>query len=233
MDSEQETVGTVPEPATLLVLFVRAPVPGRVKTRLARHLGHDAACTLYRALVDDLLVSARVAGYPIALFHDGTAAAELPADWRRCAVQVSPQQGESLGERMAAAFVQGFADGWRRILLLGSDIPELDAAIIHAAAVALDDHDAVIAPAVDGGYCLIALKRDTYRSEIFHDIPWSTDRVFELTLERCHQASLSVATLQALQDFDTLDDIESYCRNPCKFAVSTNAHLAGLGFVIS
>lgn len=228
LDSEREATG--PEPATLLVLFVRAPVPGRVKTRLARHLGDDAACDLYRAMVDDLLANARVAGYPIALFHDGPAA-ELPADWRHCVRQLSPQQGETLGARMAAAFTQGFAAGWERVLLLGSDIPELDAAIIHAAAAALDAHDVAIAPAVDGGYCLIALKRDSYRPEIFDDIPWSTDRVLELTLARCHQANLCVATLRTLQDLDTLTDIGNYCRRPCVAAAATNAFLTRFGLM--
>ena len=233
MDFEKEERTKLPEPATMLVLFVRAPVSGRVKTRLARHLGHDAACDLYRAMVDDLLAGAKVTGYPIALFHDGDAAAELPVDWRRCAMQVIPQQGETLGARMAAAFSRGFADGWEKILLAGSDIPGLDADIIHSATVALDDHDVAIVPAKDGGYCLIALKRKAYRPDLFHCIPWSTDRVLELTLERCRQASLSVATLQALQDLDTLDDLERYCRQPCETAPSINAHLEKLGFKLS
>jgi len=229
---EQGATGPLPKPATLLVLFVRAPVPGQVKTRLARHLGHDTACDLYRAMVDDLLANAQATGYSIFLFHDGNAGTELPAHWRRCATQIIHQQGETLGERMATAFAQGFTDGWEKILLLGSDIPGLDTSIIHSAAVALDDHDVALAPAVDGGYCLIGLKRESYPPEIFHGIPWSTDQVLGMTLEKCHEANLSVTKLKSLQDIDTLDDVENYCHHPCAAAASTNAHLTRLGFML-
>ena len=216
---------------TALALFVRAPVPGQVKTRLAREFGAEAACCLYRAMVDDLLANARATGWPIYLCHAGDGVTELPPDWRRGVAQVLPQLGDTLGERMAAAFARGFADGRERLLLLGSDIPGLNTELIRSAGAALDTHDVAVVPDLDGGYCLLGLKSTSCRPRLFNDIPWSTAQVFDLTVARCREEGLTVAKLAALQDIDTLDDLHSYCDNACPSALSTNRYLADTGLL--
>jgi hypothetical protein len=215
-------------PETVVALFVRAPVPGRVKTRLAVGLGEEGACQLYQALVADILGTLQVSGLPIHLFHDDRESGALPQAWRDAVAQVRAQRGEDIGERMAAAFADSFAQEIEQVILVGSDIPDLDARIIHAAREALAAHDAALAPAVDGGYGLIALKRQQYRQELLTDIPWSTGQVLATTLQRFAACQLNVALLPLLRDIDTLADLLTYWHHPCPVASATNQAIAQL-----
>src|SRR5512137_990569 len=154
-----------------IALFVRHPVAGRVKTRLARDLGPEAACGLYRAMVADGIAHARACGLPLYLFHDGQDAAGLPEEWVSAADGIFRQEGASLGERMAAAFERLFDAGARRVVLAGSDIPGIDTELLLTAAAAVEDYDVVFSPAFDGGYCLVASRADAFDRLIFRDIP--------------------------------------------------------------
>jgi uncharacterized protein len=215
---------------TAVALMVRTPVPGRVKTRLAVGMGALGACRLYQAMVADIIATIRSTGLPIHLFYDGSEADALPQAWRDGAVRVRRQRGTDIGERMAAAFTDCFADCFadtmEQVILVGSDIPDLDAGVICAARAALAANDAALAPAVDGGYGLIALKRASYRLELFSEIPWSTDRVLPVTLERFATCKLQVCLLPWLRDIDTLEDLLAYREHPSVAAPVTNATLA-------
>ncbi|MDD2850648.1 MAG: TIGR04282 family arsenosugar biosynthesis glycosyltransferase [Desulfuromonadaceae bacterium] len=215
----------------VVALFVRCPLPGRVKTRLAAHIGNESACALYCAIVSDILGNFAECGLPLYLFHDGTDIGEVPLAWRDASAVVVPQLGETIGERMAAAFNCCFADGWERVILAGSDIPGLDAGILRAAVAALATLDAALAPAVDGGYGLIALRRDSYTQELFRDIPWSTDQVLRLTVKRCREYKLKVKMLEVVQDIDIITDLAAYCKNPFNKATATNDFLKKRGFI--
>jgi rSAM/selenodomain-associated transferase 1 len=213
---------------TVVALFVRVPIPGRVKTRLASNLGINGACELYRAMVADILSNIMDRGFPIYLFHDGKYSTELPVEWIQASSKVMAQSGDSIGDRMAVAFEHCFAENIEQVVLVGSDIPGLDYEIIVTASAALDIQDVAIAPAADGGYCLIALKQKIYKPQIFEDVPWSTDQVLRATLEKCEEYRLNVELLETLQDIDTIDDLKAYCRNPSKLAVFTNSYLKRL-----
>ena len=219
-----------PSAATVVALFVRVPVPGRVKTRLASHFGADAACTLYRAMVADILSNITACSYPIYLFHDGKDGSELPEGWIAASSRVIPQEGDSIGARMAAAFERCFADGIDQVVLVGSDIPGLDNRLICEASKSLESHDVAIAPAADGGYCLIAAKRGNYKPDVFRDVPWSSDQVLRATLERCRNGNLAVGLLKTLQDIDTIEDLKAYCRESNDEAATTNGCLIAAGF---
>jgi len=216
---------------TVVALFVRVPVPGRVKTRLAPDLGSDGACELYRAMVCDILSNLTDCGFPVYLFHDGTSGRELPEEWLQAAAKVVAQAGDNIGERMARAFEHCFAENIEKVVLVGSDIPGLDSGIMITAAEALESQDVAIAPAADGGYCLIALKQATYQPGIFAAVPWSTEQVLRATLERCEHYKLSVQLLATLQDIDTIEDIAAYCRKPALQAVATNCLLEAAGYL--
>lgn len=216
----------------VVALFVRVPIPGRVKTRLAVNLGNAGACHLYRAMVDDILHNIKACGYPIYLFHDGADQSELPDKWLQAADNIVIQRGESIGERMDAAFEHCFAEEIEQVILIGSDIPELDSKIIISASNALKNYDAVIAPAADGGYCLIGLQQRAYHPALFQDIPWSTERVLRTTIEKCERRHLRVTLLKVLQDIDTIDDIKAYCENISESAVATNRYLVSAGFPV-
>jgi len=216
---------------TILAVFVRHPLPGRVKTRLAGDLGDAAACDLYRAMVTDCIANVKASGLPLYLFHDGQDAAGLPAEWTGAAAAVFRQEGDTLGERMGAAFERSFATGARAVVLVGSDIPGIDAGLLRSAVEALRDHDAVFAPALDGGYCLVASQSERFSSGIFRGILWSTSRVLEMTLAVCTASGLSQHLLEPRQDIDTMEDLAAYCLKPSASAPATNAWLIAHGLM--
>ncbi len=190
------------------VVFVKTPVPGRVKTRLARDIGNEAACALYRRMTNHAIGQVVASGFPLVVCYDGVSD-ELPDDWRQPAWSVIPQTGTDLGQRMAAAFCALFSDAVEHVVLIGSDIPGIDAAYLHQAFSQLDDHDLVIGPATDGGYCLIGFRQQSFTPVLFEGIPWSTDQVLHLTLQSALKEGLNVGLLQELSDVDTVDDLRS------------------------
>jgi rSAM/selenodomain-associated transferase 1 len=216
-----------------VALFVRHPVPGRVKTRLARDLGEEAACDLYRAMVTDLMVTITTCALPLYLFHDGQGAAGLPMEWRNAAVDTICQRGDSLGERMNAAFEYLFSIGRERVILTGSDIPGIDAQLLQSAIVSIEGYDIVFSPAFDGGYCLVASKQESFNNSIFREIPWSTADVLKTTLDKCRADGLSFALLDPRQDIDTLNDLKAYCKQPSPLAMYTNSWLESHGYLPS
>jgi hypothetical protein len=196
-------------PAQAIALFLKPPVPGRVKTRLAKDIGDEAACNIYRSLADHAMQQAQASGVPLVLFFDGATRDELPEDWRGAANRCLPQQGADLGQRMAAAFSTLFTEGAQQVVLIGSDIPGIDRSYLQQAFQLLVNHDLVIGPAFDGGYCLIGFNRQGFTPAVFSAIPWSTEQVLELSLTRAAKANLTVGLLPTLQDIDTLADLQS------------------------
>ena len=215
-------------PATV-ALFVRPPVPGRVKTRLAATIGDRFSCTLYRAMVLDVLRAVQASGLELCLLHDGSDPEQLPPAWRRAAAAVRPQVDGDLGARMAAAFADCFQAGYAHVLLAGSDLPGLDSATFRAAAESLEQCGAVLLPTRDGGYGLFGLRAAAFSPDFFTDIAWSTDRVLTTTRKRLHRAGTRVQLLPVQGDIDTIDDLRSYGQQPAAQATHTNAVLRVLG----
>ena len=211
-------------PATV-ALFVRPPVPGRVKTRLAATIGDRFSCTLYRAMVLDVLRAVQASGLELRLFHDGSDSQQLPPAWRCGAAAVRPQVDGDLGRRMAAAFADCFQAGYAHVLLAGSDLPGLDSATFRAAAESLEQCGAVLLPTRDGGYGLFGLRAAAFSPDFFTDIAWSTDRVLTATLLRLQRAGIRAQLLPVQGDIDTINDLRSYCRQPAAHARHTNAVL--------
>lgn len=223
---------TAPLPERMAAVLVRRPAPGRVKTRLARTLGAEAACSLYAAMAEDVLRQAEGAA-PVALFHDGAPGEEegLPPSWRRRASLVLPQEGQGLGERMASAFRRLFEGGARRVVLEGSDAPGVDGTLLRQALDALDDFDGVLSPAFDGGYCLVAFRREGFHEGVFGDIPWSTEEVLARTLAAFAACGRTAALLPPRRDVDTEEDLRAYCLDPAPGAEATNRWLRGAGYL--
>ena len=217
-------------PRTAVALFVRQPLSGRVKTRLANDLGDQPACDLYVAMVTDILAQITASGHPLFLFHDGVDSVCLPPEWIAASERVVRQTGDTLGERMTAAFEQLFAAGMDRVIVVGSDIPGINTQILCEAFATLESHDLVIVPAFDGGYCLIAFRGERFVPVILQDMPWSTSRVLSATLEACATHRISCKLLDQLQDIDTQDDLTAYCRQPPLHAAATNSWLVRNGF---
>ena len=196
-----------------LVMFVRFPEQGQVKSRLAKDLGEEAATNLYRCFVEDLLerFSKEACRLRIAFCP-----AEKEREMREmlgdefCYI---PQMGEDLGERMKLAFLRCFSEGARSVVLIGSDIPDLPARIVDGAFRALDKYEAVIGPSVDGGYYLLGFKEDTFCGDVFRGLPWGAETVFQETMSILHMAGALVHVLPVWRDIDKQEDIAAVIKN--------------------
>lgn len=208
---------------TVVVIFVRNPVPGKVKTRLAQIIGNSKACSFYQAMVSDILENAGKTLFPVFLFHDGCRGYQLPEKWRKKSQRVVKQVGHDLGQRMSAAFEILFQEGFERVVLVGSDIPGIDSQLIKTAVKELATNDVVIAPSPDGGYSLISIRSCGFRRELFNEIKWSSPFVLESTLKHCSEQGLSYHLLDGRQDIDTMDDLMKYSGDRSAHAIHTNA----------
>jgi rSAM/selenodomain-associated transferase 1 len=195
-------------PAERLIVFVKRPRPGEVKTRLASEIGAADAAVLYQAMAEHVLraTAPRDGGYERVVEYSPADAGDdiqrwLPAE--RCA----PQAAGDLGRRMAQAFASAFAEGMPRVVLIGTDAPALAREHVEQAFDALRDADLVLGPAPDGGYCLVGLA--ALRPELFEGIAWSTPTVCAATLERARAAGLRHRLLSPLRDVDTLADVRA------------------------
>jgi uncharacterized protein len=195
--------------ASRLVVFVKAPRAGAVKTRLAETLGPAAACAAYRRLVEALLANLAPLPRVELCFTPAEAGAEIQP-WVRPGWLTCPQVGGDLGERLHAAFAEHFETDAQHVVIIGSDCPDVTATDIEDAWLALEGHDVVLGPALDGGYWLIGLRAP--QPALFTGIPWSTDRVFGETMCRARETGLRVALLRELADVDTAADWERWLR---------------------
>jgi rSAM/selenodomain-associated transferase 1 len=191
-----------------LVVFVKEPRPGAVKTRLAAAIGDEDAARLYRVFVEAVLVATtpQAGEYERLVFFDPPEAAERIRSWLPSG-RLRKQARGDLGARMAAAFARCFDRGAGRVALVGTDAPALGRADVLAAFAELAAHDVVLGPAYDGGYYLVALRAP--QPSLFDGMAWSTSSVLDETLARAAAAGLSVARLRPLRDVDTLDDVRA------------------------
>lgn len=194
--------------------MAKAPVAGLAKTRLIPALGADGAAALAGRMLRHAVGEALAAGLgPVTL--RGAPDLSHPAFTgfaREPRLTLQAQGDGDLGARMRRAFEQAL-EVHDRAVLIGTDAPDLDAAVLRAAADALASHDAVFVPAHDGGYALIGLRRAAPR--LFEAMPWSTAQVMPTTRERLRELGLRWSELPALHDIDEPADL---------------VHLAGRGW---
>jgi rSAM/selenodomain-associated transferase 1 len=188
-----------------ILIFLKAPELGRVKTRLAAEIGDEAALDAYRRLVARQM-AALPAGWRVEVqFTPATAEAEM-TQWLGQAAgrRFVPQCDGGLGEKLAFAVEGAFDRGARGVFLIGGDCADLGEAEFEVAAAGLHSHDAVLGPSRDGGYYLLGLR--TRRPEVFEDIAWSTEIVADQTREKMRQAGISWLELLLLRDVDVAAD---------------------------
>lgn len=194
----------------LVSIFLKAPRPGGVKTRIAHSLGPEAACAIYRELVGQVLLNLR--NHPDLELRFTPEDPQATADiltWLRPGWTAHSQGPGDLGQRMANAIRHGLERQYPAVIVIGSDCPEVHSNDIQNAAQALSDGaDVVLGPAEDGGYWLIAAKTDV--PSLFTGIDWSTERVLQQTLDAAEAAHLKVQQLRTLRDIDTAQDWEAY-----------------------
>lgn len=192
-----------------LVVFVRAPERGQVKTRLAASIGAEAALAAYRMLgtyVARNVASLGASTPPCALIAaytpDTPTAKASTRAWLGDAFTYEAQVAGDLGARMAAAIGTRVAAGAGAVAVIGADCPAVSAATVERAFAALDaGADVVFGPAADGGYYLVALRR--VYPELFTDVPWSSSNTLAVTLDRARAAGRRVTLLDTEHDIDT------------------------------
>jgi hypothetical protein len=197
----------VTTPPDAILVFVRAPEAGRVKTRLAAEIGGEAALRVYRRLAEHAVAEARALGAEVAVRIHFTPATggEAVRAWLGAGATYLPQGEGDLGTRMRMAFDAAFAAGHPRVVIIGSDLPHLSAEVLRRALRLLDAHPAVIGPAADGGYYLLGLREMV--PGVFDGIAWSTGEVLGETLTRLRAAGCEPAMLETLRDVDVAADL--------------------------
>lgn len=197
-----------------IMMFVKTPEKGTVKSRLASSVGDEVALDLYRCFVRDLMGMMIRTGYPhVVCFHPPGSRNNI-VQWLGDTHVFLPQIGDNLGERMKNAFLKVFTKGYGNAILIGSDSPDLPGTLIDEAFLSLKDHGAVIGPSFDGGYYLIGFRADAFLPGVFDGIPWSTPDVFLRTLCILQKEGLLVHILPQWRDIDTSDDLrELYVNN--------------------
>lgn len=215
--------------------MAKAPVPGRVKTRLVPPLSNTEAADLYRCLLlDKMLQVGRLHGVDLYVAYTPVAARTLMREVVPRAITLIRQVGADLGDRLHRLSTSLLERGHLGALLLDSDTPTLPALYLVEAIARLQDEatDLVLGPAEDGGYYLIGLKRP--RRALFAGIPWSSSSVLAETLRRASASRLVVATLPTWYDVDTPEDLdrlrEELVRSETLIAPHTRRYLfEGLG----
>ena len=191
----------------MLGIFARRPEPGRTKTRLARSVGDQSAADLYAAFLEDLLtrMAERDEQCLVAVTPQDTAT----ETWFQ---QRLPKNGElhfqpdgDLGDRIQWLFDTAFSKGAERVVLIGSDSPDIPERIINQAFDRLQTTDMVLAPAADGGYVLVGLSSST--PELFRNIPWSSAVTLTATISAATGHNLSTELLSPWYDIDTVDNL--------------------------
>jgi len=194
-----------------ILLFVKYPENGGVKTRLAKSIGDAVAVSLYKCFVEDILSSLQGINAHIWICYYPEIARDDMAVWLGSRYVYVLQKGENLGKRIQHCFKRSFDKGFEKTIVLASDIPEISENIINKAFECLEYKDAVIGPSYDGGYYLLGFNKKSYATQIFDDISWSTNLVYEETLGKIEVYKLGYSVLDKINDMDTIEDI-------CKFS---------------
>jgi rSAM/selenodomain-associated transferase 1 len=185
-----------------VIIMCKAPVAGRVKTRLTPPYSADEAADIYRAMAEtviertsNIFSNVRIASDDI--LHPFFEGFNLPL--------VAQGEGD-LGDRMSRLMQQAFNDGADSVLFLGTDSPHMPDSRLVEAVDRLNDHDVVVGPVEDGGYDLIAMNRPC--PKLFENISWSTEHVLQQTIQKAEAASISLTLLDISYDLDTPESLQ-------------------------
>ncbi len=181
-----------------LIIFVKNPIEGQVKTRLAKTIGNDAAVAVYKQLLHHtFLITKDFTVDKFVFYGDYVNDTDV---WPSAIYRKQLQKGYDLGERMKNAFDFVLQLGYEKAVIIGSDCYELTTKILQEAFDSLSNQNAVIGPCADGGYYLLGMK--VLEPKFFSDIQWSTDSVFMLTIAVFNKLELTYSALQVLNDVD-------------------------------
>lgn len=186
----------------LIMVFVRNPELGRVKTRLAKSIGDQAALETYKILSKHTSkIISEIDSDQLIFYSDKIQDNDI---WTATNCKKQIQTKGDLGQKMLAAFQYGFSLGYQKILIIGSDLYNLRPKHIESAFEQLENYDVVIGPALDGGYYLLGL--NFIIPKIFKQKQWSTSSVLKETLSDLKEFNVNL--LEPLNDIDTYEDLK-------------------------
>lgn len=189
---------------TLLLIFTRNPELGKCKTRLAKTIGDNNALTVYKMLLEHTVNVTKNLNCDKAVYY--SVKVRENDLWDTNTYQKHQQYGNDLGERMQDAFKNGFEAGYKKVLIVGSDLYDLTPEHIERAIAKLNSNDVVIGPAEDGGYYLLGMNQ--LHESVFKNKEWGTETVRKDTLNDLKNKKVSL--LETLNDIDIFDDIKEY-----------------------
>ncbi|MEP5254880.1 MAG: TIGR04282 family arsenosugar biosynthesis glycosyltransferase [Winogradskyella arenosi] len=185
---------------SLVIVFVKNIKLGTVKTRLAKTIGDFGAFEVYTELVKITEKATAQLDVDKRIYFSNTV---VDSQWKN--TYKTTQRGADLGERMCNAFQEGFDAGYEKIVLIGSDLPDISSTHINNGLKALAQSEVVFGPAEDGGYYLVGMSK--MNADIFKNKPWSQPNLLEETLQELQNKAVSVRTLAVLNDVDTYEDL--------------------------
>ncbi len=199
---------------TAIIVFTRFPVEGKVKTRLAKNMGNKFAVSFYRVCAEHTfkeLLKVKETGSEIFLFCSEGNEIEQVMKWAGNDFNYYSQQGNDLGLKMQNAFETVFKKGYKKAIIIGTDAPDVSMNIVQSAISVLNNYSVVIGPANDGGYFLLGFKSKLI--DLFSGIEWSTDSVFNSTIEKLNNSKTHYFVVDELTDIDTLEDLQNWLKH--------------------
>lgn len=201
--NNQNEVSFREQSRNLLLIFTRNPKLGKVKTRLAKTIGDEAALDIYKFLLEHTKQVTQNLSCDKAVYY--SVKVRDNDIWDAPVYQKYQQEGSDLGIRMHNAFQQAFSTGYEKVVIIGSDLPDLTSEHINEAFEKLNSNDVVMGPAEDGGYYLLGMKK--LHANIFQNKDWGTSTVRKNTLNDLQNESVHL--LETLNDVDVFDDIKN------------------------
>jgi len=189
----------------VLIIFVKNPEAGFVKTRLADSIGGRSAAFLYSLFAEAVFARTEDSRYVRIVFYRPAERQKEIKAWVGKGIEIEPQEGDDLGSIMFNGFSLAFRKGAKRVIAIGTDSPLIDNETISKAFKALEDSRCVIGPSLDGGYYLLGLSRP--HKGIFKKISWGTDRVFGETLDNLKKLKIKYDVLDTGIDIDRVEDL--------------------------
>lgn len=212
-----------------LLLLVKYPQKGYVKTRLTQQLDPHFVSELYKHMVEDIILTIVKAQLPLCIYYTPEYQLSHFQAWLGTQHFFLPQKGTHLGTRLQHGMLSLFQSDSTSVIALASDVPDLSPNILLTAAKALDHSDIVLGPCHDGGYYLIGFTKNSYHPKYFTNIPWSTPEVFAKTLKIAQQSGVKTNILPQKQDIDTLHDLQTFIHTHVE---SNSLHLSKTGSYI-
>jgi rSAM/selenodomain-associated transferase 1 len=188
----------------LLIIFAKNPILGKAKTRLAATIGEKKALVIYKKLIEKTANIIGELSIEKELYYSDFI--EKNDLWNNKVTRKKIQRGKSLGERMENAFKNGFAEGYKNIVIIGTDLWDFETLEIEKAFVSLEKNEGVIGPAQDGGYYLLGLSK--WNPTVFQNKKWGTSTVLNETLA-CFDKKV-VDNLKTKNDIDTIEDLRDF-----------------------